>query len=146
MHHWVKHCKISKRCPEYISMVVKVSSCSYQKTILGFVRNWVFEFCHNLSLSLVKVLVLVWSQFFCCYWSFEFGCSFRFFSRFKLSFITIWVFAIFHNLIFLVLLLFEFLYFAAILVLSFVTIWVLEFCYNLSFCQEEQLWKLFLVK
>ena len=27
-----KHCKIAKDCPKYIPSVVKVSSCSYQKT------------------------------------------------------------------------------------------------------------------
>ena len=34
-----KHREIAKRCPEYILSVVEVSSCSYQKTVLSFVRN-----------------------------------------------------------------------------------------------------------
>ena len=34
-----KHRKISKRCPEYISSVVEVSSCFYQKNVSCFARN-----------------------------------------------------------------------------------------------------------
>ena len=36
-----KHRKISKCCPEYISSVVEVSSCFYQKNVSCFARNWV---------------------------------------------------------------------------------------------------------
>ena len=54
-----KHCKIAKCCLEFISSVVKVSSCSYQNIVLGFVRNLVdrmiFELCHNLSLRFVAI-------------------------------------------------------------------------------------------
>ena len=47
-----KHRKIAKRCPVYISLVVKVSSCSYRNTVKKFVRIW------N-----VRVWVWVLSQF-----------------------------------------------------------------------------------
>ena len=33
-----KHCKIANRCPEYISPVVKMSSCFYQQSVLSFHR------------------------------------------------------------------------------------------------------------
>ena len=34
-----KHCEIAKRCSEYISSIFEVSSCFYQKTVLGLVSN-----------------------------------------------------------------------------------------------------------
>ena len=48
-----KHHKIAKGCHEYISSVVEMSNCSYQKTFKSLVRNSVlpeFEF-----LSLVRI-------------------------------------------------------------------------------------------
>ena len=76
---WDKHCEIAKRCSEYTSSVVKVSSCSYQKTVLSLVRIWIvrirfFELCHNLSfwvLSQFEFLsfVAIWTFEFCCYLS-----------------------------------------------------------------------------
>ena len=78
---WKKHSKIAKRCPEYISSVVEVLSCSYPKAVLSLVSNWVvriwvfflvfsqflFEFWSNVNfwvILLIKFLV------FCCYLSF----------------------------------------------------------------------------
>ena len=129
-----KHCEISNSCPEYISMVVEVSSCSFQKTVLSFariwiVRIWVFEFCHNFSFW-------VWSQFkflrFVAIWV-------------VLTFVAIWVLSQYELW---VLSQFEFLHFVTIWVefccylsfkvlspfefLRFVTVWVLDFCHNLS--------------
>ena len=49
-----KYSKITKNCPEYISSVVKVSSCSYQKTVFAFCQQIelsqfeFFAFCHNM--------------------------------------------------------------------------------------------------
>ena len=110
-----KHSEIAKRCPEYISAVVKVSSCSYQKTV---VRIWVFEFFHNLSLSFVTIWVLSQFRFlsFVAIWVFKF--------YWYLSLVTIWV-EFCHNLGFCVLSQFEF--------LSFVAIQIFKFCHNLSF-------------
>ena len=93
-----KHCKIAKGCPEYISSVVKVSSCYYQKTVLSFVRNWViriwvlwqfkFEFCHNFSFG----FIIIWFvEFFCCL-SFWFLLLFELLQFEFLGFVTIWVF------------------------------------------------------
>ena len=97
---WVikKHCEIAKRYPEYISSVVKVSSCYYQKTVLSFVRNWVvriwvlwqfkFEFCHNFSFG----FIIIWFvDFFCCL-SFWFLLLFELLQFEFLGFVTIWVF------------------------------------------------------
>ena len=91
--------RIAKRCPENTSSVIKVSKCSYCKTVqvfffinrdflyfhfchnLGFVKTWLlsqFEFCHNLSFATTWVL-----------------------SQFKfLSFVAIVVFEFHHNLSF----------------------------------------------
>ena len=84
-----KHRKIAKRFPEYILSVVKVSSCSYQKTVLSLVSNWVvriwnFVFRHNLSLSFVTVSVFE----FCWYLSLS-SFAIWVLSQFELNFVTI---------------------------------------------------------
>ena len=45
--------RIAKRCPENISLVVKVSECSYIQIFdnSNFVKNFVFEFYHNKDLE-----------------------------------------------------------------------------------------------
>ena len=55
-----KHCKITKHYQEYISLVVKVSSSSYQilLKVLSEIELSQFEF-----LSFVTILVVSWSQF-----------------------------------------------------------------------------------
>ena len=61
----------------------------YQKTVLSFVRIWVFAFGHNFGfwvLSQFKFLSFV------AIWVFEF-CSFWVFTIWVLSFVTIWVFS-----------------------------------------------------
>ena len=50
----LKHCEISKGCLEYISLVVKVLSCSDQNTFcfvlkLSILKTWVFKCCQNLG-------------------------------------------------------------------------------------------------
>ena len=78
----LKHCEIAKRCPEYISSVVKVSSCSYQKTVSSFFRTWVLRIRVLSQFEFLSV-----SQFeFCCYLSFS---QFEFCHN--LSFVAIWV-------------------------------------------------------
>ena len=63
-----KHRKIAKRCPANISLVADLSTCSYQKTVLSFVRTLnarilAFEF-------VTMFCVLVSSQFMFFYYSF----------------------------------------------------------------------------
>ena len=49
--NFTKHREIAKRWPEYISSVVEVSSYSYQKTFLGFVK---FEFLSFVTISVLS--------------------------------------------------------------------------------------------
>ena len=92
------HRKSAKGCPDYISMVAEMWSCSYQNTVCKFkkkiiLRSWVFEF-------------EFWPNF-----------SFWVLSQFEfLSSVAIWVLSQFE---FWVLSQFEF--------LRLVTIWVFEF-------------------
>ena len=104
-----------KTLPEYISTIVKVSSCPYQKTVLGFfriwnVRIWVFEFCHNF-----RFWVLSQFKFFCIV-------------------IAIWVLLLFElsQYEFWVLSQYEFWVLSQFKFLRYVTTWV-EFCRHLSF-------------
>ena len=90
-----KHREIAKRCPEYISSVVKVSSCSYLKTLLKFfhklrfVTIWV-EFCHNLSFLVLSQFDFLSGQNL-SFWVFsQFDCFS--FHNFFLSFFLFWVF------------------------------------------------------
>ena len=110
-------CKIAKCCPEYISLVVEVSSCSDQKTVwseveflvlsqlefLSFVAIWVLKFCHNSSFwalsqfefcNNLSFWVLALLDFFLIYEQFGFCYNFMFeFSHFQvLSFVIIWDF------------------------------------------------------
>ena len=105
------HCNIAKRCSKYISSVVEVSSCSYRKTVLTFVKLscqnlcfWVllelmFEFYHNISLQKrcdkSFWVMLHYEVLSFCYMSFH-NSSFWVLSQFKFfSFVTIWCFDIF---------------------------------------------------
>ena len=92
---------------ENIALVVKVSSCSYQKTFYSFE----FEYCVNLSCQVCQNLsILVLAQF-----------EFRVLSQLDfLSFITVsaWVLWYFS--------------FGLCCFLSCVTIWDFEFCHTLS--------------
>ena len=55
--HIQKPRKITKRCPEYISSVVEVSSCSYQKTVYGFSSSSEIVLSEIEFLSFVTILV-----------------------------------------------------------------------------------------
>ena len=68
-----KHRKIAKRCPEYISSDVEVSSCSYQKTVLSFVRIENFKIRFFLALSQFQFFCFITLFFlkFHCYLSFR---------------------------------------------------------------------------
>ena len=52
----IKHSEIAKRCPEYISSVVEVSHCYYQKTVLSFFSSE-FELSELEFMSFVTILV-----------------------------------------------------------------------------------------
>ena len=59
--------KFAKGCPEYISSAVRVSSCSYQNTVLSFVRIWMVSFWviyHNFSF---KGFITIQVFGFCCW-------------------------------------------------------------------------------
>ena len=55
-----KHREIAKRCPEYISSVVELSSCSYQKIFFSFSFSyWVVKvgfFYHKLIIVRIRFL------------------------------------------------------------------------------------------
>ena len=85
-----KQCKIAKRCPKNTSSVVKVSSFSYQKTVLSFVRKWVVRIW-----DLIFFLT-IWVGFF---HNFSFLSFVNFFFFFMANF-TFWVWFLFevcHN-------------------------------------------------
>ena len=86
-----KTCKNSKRWPEYISSDVEVSSCSYQKTLVSLVSNWivriwVFEFGHNLRFWAVSQFqffsfVAIWVLSHFDFWVWVFFCEKSFLQR-----------------------------------------------------------------
>ena len=116
---WEQECRIketsvvniSNGCPQYISSVVNVSSCYYQKTLK----------------ALSEIL-------FCCNWSFWVWSKIYFtsFSKFRIGgFVTIWIFWVLLQFHFKLFLLFEYLSFPCYW--RFVIICVFEVCHNLSF-------------
>ena len=122
--------RIAKRCPDYISKVVKVSSCSYQKTFLFVLklsidRIWYSSFVIILSFKFLQNLNgKVLSQFN----FFEFLYRFEFLSLLLyllLSFVTIWVLSQYEILGFVQIRVFEVCCFFSFL--CFVTIWVVGF-------------------
>ena len=91
----------TKRCPYYISWVVKVSSCSYIKIFLkvcsnlSLFRNWVHS--EFMFLSFVRI----WVFEFVTNSVSEYGLNFEFWDLSQFDFlVTIWVFEFRHNLSF----------------------------------------------
>ena len=135
--------RIAKRCPDYISKVVKVSSCSYQKNFwfvlkLSIDRVWYSSFVIILSFKFLQNLNgKVLSQFN----FFEFLYRFEFLSLLLyllLSFVTIWVLSQYEILGFVQIRVFEVCCFFSFYVLSQFELLVLSqfqfliFCRNLS--------------
>ena len=112
------HHMIAKGCPEFISSVGQVSSCSYQNTFWSFIIIWVVELCCYLSCWFLLLFELTQFEFlsFVTIWVFEFWCLLSFRYGHCLS---CWVWSQF-----------KLLSCVAFLTLNLVTIWVLSFVTN----------------
>ena len=102
----IKHWKIAKRSPEYISLVVEVSSCSLKKVMF-------WKFCQKF-VSCDKLIF------------------FSFVTIQVLKFFTIQVFEVCHKLSLWVLHHLSLRVLLRLGFLSFVKVWLFEFCHNLS--------------
>ena len=115
-----------KPLPEYISLFVDVSSCSSQKTVLSFVRNWVVDnwivhFWLNLILSFVTIWVI---EFLSCHLRFWVLLLFQFNSSSSCELCLNWTFGVLSQLEFW----------------HFVKTWVFEFHHNLSLSFDFAIW------
>jgi hypothetical protein len=131
--------RIAKRCPDYISKVVKVSSCSYQKTFLFVLklsidRIWYSSFVIILSFKFLQNLNgKVLSQFN----FFEFLYRFEFLSL-LLSFVTIWVLSQYEILGFVQIRVFDVCcFFSFFMFCHNLSCW---FCHNFSFLFFVAIW------
>ena len=146
----LKHREIAKGCPEYISSVVEVQMffcLSFwvlsELEFSSFVTICVLEFCHNLCFRVLSQFEFYnnLNYWVCCnfrFWvlsQFEFCHILRFWELSQsefLSFVTISVFKVCHNLSW-VLSHFEFLICHNLIFWVLSQFWVFEFSYNLGF-------------